>query len=61
VLAWPAYLPLLQVRVAFRLGEEYGVFDRPGGLAGIWGKIIREVGGCCGCFGGCCVVLWRCC
>ena len=45
-LACPRWLPgLLQVRVAFRLGEEYGVFDRPGGLAGIWGKIIREVGG----------------
>ena len=39
------------MRVAFRLGEEYGVFDRPGGLAGIWGKIIREVGGWVGAAG----------
>lgn len=30
------------VRVAHRLAQEYGVFERPGGLAGIWGALIRE-------------------
>lgn len=30
-----------QVRVANRLAQEYGVFERPGGLAGIWGSLIR--------------------
>ncbi|EFN59130.1 hypothetical protein CHLNCDRAFT_137944 [Chlorella variabilis] len=29
------------VRVANRLAQEYGVFERPGGLAGIWGSLIR--------------------
>ncbi|KAL4419027.1 hypothetical protein ABPG77_010014 [Micractinium sp. CCAP 211/92] len=30
------------VRVAYRIAQEYGVFERPGGLAGIWGSLIRE-------------------
>lgn len=30
------------VRVAHRLAEEYGVYDRPAGLAGIWGSLIRD-------------------
>jgi hypothetical protein len=29
------------VRVANRLAQEYGVFERPAGLAGIWGELIR--------------------
>ena len=31
------------MRVAYRIAGENGVFDRPGGLAGIWGTLIRQV------------------
>lgn len=33
--------PFKAYRVAHRLSEEHQIFDRPFGVAGIWGKIIR--------------------
>ncbi|KAL4430951.1 hypothetical protein ABPG75_006207 [Micractinium tetrahymenae] len=41
-LHWEFSWPLPAVRVAYRIAQEYGVFERPGGLAGIWGNLIRE-------------------
>ena len=32
----------LAVREAYRLSEEKDIWNRPGGLAGIWGGIVRE-------------------
>ena len=33
--------------MAYRIAEDNGVFERPGGLAGIWGLLVREVGAGC--------------
>lgn len=30
------------VNTAFRLSQEAGIFERPGGLAGIWGSLVRS-------------------